>query len=386
MRNRRGFALVAAVLASALVVAGCARDTGAPAAGSGGGGGGGGTECTRNAPPAAAGAAASTAPALPQADASGLKVGLAYDIGGRGDQSFNDAAAAGLERAISELGLVRENTRELSAAPNESEDAAATRLRQLVADGFNPVIAVGFKYAAAIQTVAAENPQVQFAIVDDNTVELPNVTPLVFAEEQGSFLVGAAAALKTTGCHVGFVGGVETPLIQKFEAGYEAGARAVAPTIEIDSAYLTPAGDFTGFNDPAKATEVARGQLDGGADIIYHASGASGQGVFEAVTAANTPEAQKWAIGVDSDQAETADPPTNERILTSMLKRVDVAVYDYINASAAGDLSTLPDVFDLSVDGVGYSTTGGHVDDIATQLEAYKVAIINGQVQVPSTP
>ena len=381
---KRGFALAAAVLSSALVVTGCARDTGTPS--TGGGATAGGTECTRNAAPAAAGAAASTAPAAAQSDASGLRVGLAYDIGGRGDQSFNDAAAAGLERSISELNLVKENTRELSAAPNESEDAAATRLRQLVSDGFNPIIAVGFKYATATQTVAAENPQVNFAIVDDNTVDLPNVTPLVFAEEQGSFLVGAAAALKTTACKIGFVGGVETPLIQKFEAGYIAGAKAVAPNIEVDSDYLTPAGDFTGFNDPAKATEVTRGQLDGGADVIYHASGASGKGVFEAVSAANNAQAPKWAIGVDSDQAKTATPPTNDVILTSMLKRVDVAVYDYINASAAGDVSTLPEVFDLEVDGVGYATTGDHVADIATQLDAYKGAIIGGEISVPSTP
>jgi basic membrane protein A and related proteins len=373
---------MAVVLSSALVVTGCARNTGAPS--TGGGATAGGTDCPRNATPAAVGAA-STAPALPNADASGLKVGVAYDIGGRGDQSFNDAAAAGLERAISELGLVKENTRELSAAPNESEDAAATRLRQLVSDGFSPIIAVGFKYATATQTVAAENPEVKFAIVDDNTVQLPNVTPLVFAEEQGSFLVGAAAALKTTACKIGFVGGVETPLIQKFEAGYEAGAKAVAPNVQIDADYLTPAGDFTGFNDPAKATEVTRGQLDGGADIVYHAAGASGKGVFEAVTAANTAQSPRWAIGVDSDQAKTATSPTNERILTSMLKRVDVAVFDYINASAAGDVTTLPKVFDLSVDGVGYATTGDQVADIAPQLDAYKAAIISGQISVPST-
>jgi basic membrane protein A len=380
--------LAAAVLSSALVVTGCARDTGTPSGGGGGGGApaAGGTNCPRNPAPAAAGAAATTAAALPNADASGLKVGIAYDIGGRGDQSFNDAAAAGLERAISELGLVKENTRELSASPNESEDAAATRLRQLVSDGFSPIVAVGFKYASAVKTVATENPQVKFAIVDDNTVELPNVTPLVFAEEQGSFLVGAAAALKTTACKVGFVGGVETPLIQKFEAGYIAGAKAVAPNIQVDAKYLTPAGDFTGFNDPAKATEVARGQLDGGADIVYHASGASGKGVFEAVSGANTAQAPRWAIGVDSDQAKSASPPTNERILTSMLKRVDVAVFDYINASAAGNLGTLPKIFDLKVDGVGYATTGDHLTDVAPQLDAYKAAIISGQITVPSTP
>ena len=247
---------MAAVLSSALVVTGCARDTGTPSTG-GGATAGGTTQCTRNPAPAASGAAASTAAALPHADASKLKVGIAYDIGGRGDQSFNDAAAAGLERAISQLGLPKGSTKELSASPNESEDAAATRLRQLVQGGYNPIIPVGFKYASGVQTVATESPNVKFAIVDDDTVQLPNVTPLVFAEEQGSFLVGAAAALKTTACKIGFVGGVETPLIKKFEAGYIAGAKAVAPNIQIDSKYLTPAGDFTGFNDPAKATEVA---------------------------------------------------------------------------------------------------------------------------------
>ena len=193
--------------------------------------------------------------------------------------------------------MVKENTKELAAAANESEDAAATRLRQLVSEGYNPIIAVGFKYATALETVAAEAPQTQFAIVDDSSVELPNVKPLVFAEEQGSFLVGAAAALKTQTCKIGFVGGVEQPLIQKFQAGYVQGAKAVAPDVQVDVKYLSPAGDFSGFNDAAKGQVVASGQLDAGADVIYHAAGASGQGVFQAVKAAN-----KMAIGVDSDQ------------------------------------------------------------------------------------
>ena len=244
MRIRRGHALAVAVLTSALVITGCARDTGAgapPAAGGSGGSSAG--ECTRNpAPTVAGGAAASSAPAAANADASKLKVGVAYDIGGRGDGSFNDAAAAGLEKAIADLGLPKASTKELAAAANESEDAAATRLRQLVSEGFNPIIAVGFKYATALKTVAEANPQTQFAIVDDSSVELPNVTPLVFAEEQGSFLVGAAAALKTQTCKIGFVGGVEQPLIQKFQAGYVQGAKAVAPDIQVDVKYLSPAG------------------------------------------------------------------------------------------------------------------------------------------------
>ncbi|GAA1222655.1 BMP family lipoprotein [Pseudonocardia alaniniphila] len=381
MRIRRGFVLAAAVLTSALVVVGCARDTGTsqPA----GGGGTNAGACARNsAPSAPGGGSASPAPALPNADASGLKVGLAFDIGGRGDASFNDAAGAGLDRAISELGLAKANTKELTAGPNESEDAAATRLRQLASEGYNPVIAVGFKYATALKTVAAESPNTQFAIVDDSSVELPNVTPLVFAEEQGSFLVGVAAALKTQTCKIGFVGGVEQPLIQKFQAGYVQGAKAVAPDIQVDVDYLTPAGDFTGFSDPAKGQVVATGQLDGGADVIYHAAGASGQGVFQAVKAAG-----KSAIGVDSDQHNIPGlSDVKDVIITSMLKRVDVAVFDYINAAAAGNLSTLPDTFDLKVDGVGYATSGGKVDDITTQLDAYKAAIISGVISVETTP
>ncbi len=145
----------------------------------------------------------------------------------------------------------------------------------MAADGYNPIIAVGFKYATALQTVAAEVPNTKFAIVDDSSITLPNVTSLVFAEEQGSYLVGAAAALKSKACHIGFVGGVDVPLIQKFEAGYVAGAKAVAPDIKIEIKYISPAGDFTGFQDPAKGNTVAAGQLDAGADVIYHAAGAS---------------------------------------------------------------------------------------------------------------
>lgn len=384
MRNRRGMAAAAAVLSSALILAGCARDTGTPEPAAGGDAAA--TECARNpAPAAAAGAAASAAPLAPNADASQLRVALAYDVGGRGDQSFNDSAAAGLEKAISDIGLVRDNTRELAAANGESEDARTTRLRQLATDGFNPVVAVGFAYADALGVIAAEFPDTQFAIVD-GAVDLPNVTGLTFASEQGSFLAGAAAALRTTSCQVGFVGGVEVPLIQAFEAGFVEGATAVAPDIQVDVDYISPAGDFSGFNDPARGTEVARGQLDGGADVVYHAAGGSGQGVFQAVSEANTAEAPKWAIGVDSDQYNTVDAPVNEVIMTSMLKRVDVAVFNYVNAVAAGDTSVIPPAFDLSVDGVGYSTTGGAIDDLVADLDAYKAAIVNGDITVSSTP
>ncbi|WP_082375101.1 BMP family lipoprotein [Pseudonocardia sp. HH130629-09] len=365
---------IALVAAAALTLAGCARDTG-------GGGGAQAGECERVAPPSVPAASAQPAPEAPKADASRLKVGLAYDIGGRGDASFNDAAAAGLDRAVAELGLQKANTREATAQAGESEDAGTNRLRQLAQSGFNPIIAVGFNYATGVKTVATEFPNVQFAIVDDDTVELPNVKPLVFAEEQGSFLVGAAAALKTSTCKVGFIGGVDNPLIQKFDVGYAQGAEAVAPSIDVESAYISPAGDFTGFNDATRATEIASGQYDGGADISFAAAGQSNQGVFAAAQTA-----QRKAIGVDSDQYNSPQlTQVRDTIMTSMIKRVDVAVYGYVNAVAGNTVAQLPARFDLANNGVGYSTSGGQVDDIVPQLEAYKAAIIAGQIDVKST-
>lgn len=369
--------MVAVALTAALALAGCARDTG----GGGSGQGGGGADCTRNPAPAVSGKAAEPAPEPARADASKLKVGLAYDIGGRGDASFNDAAAAGLDRAVAQLGLPKASTNEATAQQGESEDAAANRLRQQVAAGYNPIIAVGFNYASALPDVAKANPNVRFAIVDDDTVQLPNVTPLVFGEEQGSFLVGAAAALKTTTCRIGFVGGVDNPLIQKFQAGYEQGAKAVAPNIQIDSKYIAPAGDTSGFNDAPKGTEIANGEFDAGADVVFAAAGKSNQGVFSAAQSAG-----KQTIGVDSDQYNSPSlAPVKDVIMTSMIKRVDVAVYNFVNAVAAGDPASIPKRFDLKTDGVGYARSGGKVDDIAAQLDAYKAAIIAGQIQVKST-
>ncbi|MFP5019911.1 BMP family lipoprotein [Pseudonocardia phyllosphaerae] len=377
--GRRGrFATAVALTAvAALALAGCARDTG----GGGGAGGNQAKECTRTAPPAGGAASAQPAPEPAKADASKLKVGLAYDIGGRGDASFNDAAAAGLDRAIAQLGLPKASTQEATAQQGETEDAATNRLRQLAKSGFNPIIAIGFNYASGVKTVAQENPNVQFAIVDDDTVQLPNVKPLVFAEEQGAFLVGAAAALKTTTCNVGFVGGVDNPLIQKFEAGYEQGVKTVAPDAKVDASYISPAGDVSGFNDATKATEIANGQFDKGSDISFAAAGKSNQGVFSAAQTAG-----KKAIGVDSDQYNSPQlAQVKQVIMTSMIKRVDVAVYDYINAVAGNTVAKLPKRFDLKTDGVGYSTSGGQVDDIKPQLDAYKSAIIAGQVTVKST-
>lgn len=307
-----------------------------------------------------------------------LKVGLAYDIGGRGDKSFNDAAAAGLDRVQEELEL---EIKELSAAVGETDADKESRLRLLAEEGYDPIIAVGFAYATALKAMAGDFPDTRFGIIDDASFEAPNVRSLVFAEEQGSYLVGAAAALKSTTNNIGFVGGVQVPLIGKFEAGYIAGAKKIKPDITVQVKYLTQPPDFTGFNDPAKGREAADGMFDQGADVVYHASGGSGGGVFESAEAKG-----HKAIGVDSDQYESAPAAVRDVIMTSMLKRVDVAVFTFVDDVGKGDFEAGTERFDLAVDGVGYSTSGGMVDDIEDQLDDLKQQIIDGDITVPTEP
>jgi basic membrane protein A and related proteins len=350
---RRVTTLGAAMLAAALVLTGC-------------GGDGDDTEET----PKAGG---ETTTEAPQSD---IKVGLAYDIGGRGDQSFNDAAARGLDQAAEEFGI---ETEEAEAANGEPDSAKEERLRALASAGFNPVIAVGFAYSAPLAKVAAELPDTQFAIIDDAAAVGDNIANLVFAEHEGSFLVGAAAALKSESGKIGFVGGVDVPLIHKFQAGYEAGAAAVNPDIEVEVQYLTQPPDFSGFGDPAKGKTAAAGMFDAGADVVYHAAGGSGGGVFEAAS-----DAEGWAIGVDSDQYLTAPEGVKEVILTSMLKKVDVAVYDFIKSVTEDNFTAGTVEYNLEKDGVGYSTSGGFVDDITDQLDEFKAQIVSGEITVPS--
>jgi basic membrane protein A len=380
LRRMRGTALAAVAMAGVLTLAGCAKDSSGGSSNSAAPSSGGSDCVTAQKPPAAPAAASSSTAATGKVDGSQLKIGLAFDVGGRGDASFNDAAAAGTDKAKSDLGVTTVN--ESTASASEAESAKQQRLDQMAAQGLNPIIAVGFAYADSVKAVAAKYPNTKFAIVDDDSITLPNVTPLVFAEEQGSFLAGVAAAYKSKSCHIGFVGGVNTPLIQKFEAGFLQGAKTVSSKIKIEDEYLTPAGDFSGFQDPPKGNAKAAAEIAKGADVIYHAAGASGKGVFDAAKAANA-----LAIGVDSDQYNQKTVAADKDvIITSMLKRVDVAVFDYITALAKGDLTTLPKRFDLKVDGVGYSTSGGKVDDIKDVLDGYKAQIISGAITVSDKP
>jgi basic membrane protein A len=334
------------------------------------------TACSTGTTPAATSAAPSTS-ASASSEAPKIKVGMAYDVGGRGDQSFNDSAAAGLDKAKAEFGV---ETQESAATNGEAESAREERLNQLIDAGYTNIVAVGFAYASAVGKVAKANPDVKFAIVDDASEASTgdNIMNITFAENEGSFLVGAAAALKSKSNHIGFVGGVETDLIKKFEAGYVAGAKAVNPDIKVDSKYLTQPPDFSGFASVDKGKAAAEGMYQAGADVVYHAAGGSGGGVFTAAKAAG-----KLAIGVDSDQALTAPEDVRSVILTSMLKRVDVGVYTFIKSIHDGSFKAGNTVFDLKVDGVGYATTGGLVDDIKDKLEAYKADIIAGKITVP---
>ncbi len=320
----------------------------------------------------------------------GVNVGLTFDIGGRGDQSFNDSAAEGIDRAESDFGISF-----TEAEPNEDGSNRA-ELLQLQADQSDLVVAVGFLFAEDVRAAAGDNADTNFAVIDDAMLDFDNgavpwadnIAGLTFAEEQGSFLVGAAAALKSETGTIGFIGGVGGfGLIEKFEAGYTAGAQAVNPDIVVIPQYITQAPDFDGFFAADRAREIALTMYGQDADIIYHAAGGSGAGLFEAAKEQSESSGSKvWAIGVDSDQFNTVSEDVQEFILTSMLKRVDVAVVEVTDAHLNGNFEAGNTVYDLSVDGVGYSTSGGFVDDIVPQLEEFKEQIIAGDIVVPTEP
>ncbi|GJF29620.1 BMP family ABC transporter substrate-binding protein [Kitasatospora sp. NE20-6] len=353
---RRSLKLAAVVLSGSLSIASLAAC---------------GAKSTDNPTPGASGASG----------ASGVKVGMAYDIGGRGDQSFNDSAARGLDQAKDELGV---QVTEAEAKTGEAEADKEARLKSLVGAGFNPVIAVGFVYQAAVEKVAKDNPNVKFAIIDSASDTQPsNVTSLTFSEQEGSYLAGVAAASKSKAKHIGFIGGVQSELIKKFEAGYKAGAKSVDPSIVVETTYLTTPPDFSGFNDPGKGKEAALGQLDKGADVIYSAAGSSGNGAIEAIAGSKG----KWAIGVDSDQAkQPALKKYEASILTSMVKNVNVAVFDYIKAYKEGNPLTGVKNFDLKSEGVSLSQTGGFLKDIQPKLDAATQQITSGATKIPTTP
>lgn len=377
MKQRPWSRVLLLLAAFALVLASCASsdsDGGSEGGGGGGGESGGDETATCQGTPGEEDTAEAIG-AAGDADGAGQKIGMVFDVGGKGDKSFNDSAFAGLTAAAENMGV---EVKELE--PSEDGSNREALLRQLAEEDYGMIVGVGFAFAEVMPGVAADFPDTEFAIVDSVVEDAPNVTSIVFAEEQGSYLVGAAAAQASKTGTIGFVGGVDTELIKKFEAGYVAGAQAVNEDIEVEVKYLSTGDDFSGFNDPAAGETTAAGLYEAGADVVYHASGGSGSGVFKAAA-----EADRLSIGVDSNQYLAASEAEQACMLTSMLKRVDVSVYEVIKGYLEGNPGGEIVPFSLENNGIGYATQGGQIVDEA-QLEEFKQGIIDGDIEVPTEP
>ena len=353
MRIRSSFVCVAVILAI-VAVAGCGGSGGGQ--GGGGGGDGGGAE---------------------------VRPALVLDIGGLGDQSFNDSAYAGLQRAKKDLDVQTE-TLESNAATDY-----VNNITQLADSGYTPVFAVGFLMTDAVNEIAPQYPDTDFAIVD-SVVEPKNAVSLVFREQEGSYLAGVVAGLMTQvktdytnpdDNVVGFLGGQESDLIAKFQAGYEAGVESVCPDCEVIVQYAGSTPEA--FNDPAKGKEISLQQINEGADIIYHAAGNTGAGLFDAAS-----QEKIFAIGVDLDQAKLfpKDP-----VLTSVVKRVDNAVYQTIDSVSKGEKPKGTTV-DRGLKEKGISLAPfGRFDSMVPQEFKDEVGkaekgIISGDIKVPTKP
>ncbi|MBC2900902.1 BMP family lipoprotein [Streptomyces cupreus] len=306
-----------------------------------------------------------------------LGLAIAYDIGGKGDQSFNDAAYAGLQKAQKEFGY---KTADIEPTEGETDADKEQRLASLAKQGYNPVIGVGFAYGPAMDAVAKKYPDTTFGIVD-SVVEGDNVASLVFAEQEASYLAGVAAAKATKTNTVGFVGGVDIPLIHKFEAGYKQGVQDTNSKVKVVSQYLTQTAEEGGFSSPDKGKAAAEGQIEKKADVVYQAAGLSGQGVIEAAA-----KAKVWAIGVDSDQyQQEALAAYKDYILTSALKDVGGAVYALAQSVDNDKPLTGVQTFDLKVDGVGLAESNPKMTEIPGLTDAVakaKAGIIDGTIKV----
>ncbi|NEA62408.1 BMP family ABC transporter substrate-binding protein [Streptomyces sp. SID12488] len=323
----------------------------------------------------------STSSSSSSSDSAGKGLALAYDVGGKGDQSFNDAATAGMDKADAEFGY---KSTAVEPQDGESDADKSQRLEQLAKQGYNPVIGVGFAYAPAVKEVAAKFPKVTFGVVDDEQITADNVADLVFTEEQGSYLAGVTAALTTKTNVVGFVGGVDVPLIHKFEAGFKQGVEDTKKGVTVKSQYLTETAQEGGFSSPDKGENAAEGQIDAKADVVYAAAGLSGQGVIKAAAAHKI-----WAIGVDSDQyKQDALAKYKDSILTSVLKDVAGAVYNLAKSVKDGKPETGVVRADLASGGVGLADSNPVFKDNATlqaALTKAEAGIKDGSIKVKTS-
>jgi basic membrane protein A len=321
---------------------------------------------------------ASTPSALASVPGLVPRIAIAYDVGGRGRAGFNELAWEGVKRAAGEFDA---EIKEITAGPNDTDADRQERLTELAKDHYYPIFAIGSTWAGPVAKVAPKYPGTWFGIVDNGTVNAPKVIGIQFNEEQGSFLVGAAAALTSKTGTVGFIGSAQSPLLEKFEAGFTAGVRAADPEVKVQVEYLSRPAASAGTSDPAEARKAALGMYDAGADVIFGADVASGSEVIQAAH-----DRGRWAIGVDSDQYLMANPSVRGAILTSMLKRADVATYMITMEVANGVAKDGNNVFGVGQDGVGYSTSGGFVDPIKSKLDAFAARIASGEILVPTKP
>jgi basic membrane protein A and related proteins len=293
---------------------------------------------------------------------------IIFDMGGKFDKSFNEAAYNGAERFKEESGI---EYLEFEVTNESQRDQA---LRRMARRGADVVVAIGFSFATPLEQIAQEFPDSQFVIID-GVVEQPNVQSVVFKEHEGSFLVGMAAAMASKTGKVGFVGGMDIPLIRNFAHGYQQGVKHVDPDAEVlvNMTGTTPAA----WNDPAKGAELAQSQFDRGADVVYAAAGGTGLGVLQAAA-----DSGKLSIGVDSNQ-NYLHPGS---VLTSMLKRVDVAVYNAFKDAQEGDLKAGVQNLGLAEEGVGYALDENNraliTPEMEAKLEEAKQQIIGGELEV----
>src|SRR4051812_26930522 len=303
-----------------------------------------------------------------EADKSKVHVGIVFDIGGKDDRSFNASAWEGVKRAAKDFPIV---LRDVEPGDPTSVEPA---IRAFAERNYDLVIGVGFEQMPVVERVAKDYPNVNFVIID-GVIDLPNVASLIFKEHQGSYLVGMLAAMKSETGTVGFIGGMDIPLIHKFELGYEEGARAVNPSVNVIANYVgvTPAA----WNNPGQGKELALAQIGKGADVIFTAAGNSGLGAFDAVE-----QQDKFVIGVDSDQ-NWVKPG---HVLTSMVKRIDNAVYQIVKDRVGGQFTAGVHVYGLENEGVGYAVDQYNekliTPEMTQRVEDAKQKIINGQIQV----
>lgn len=311
-------------------------------------------------------------------DSKDKGVGLAYDVGGRGDHSFNDSAAQGFDKAKKDLDI---GGKEMTAKPTDTEADRYQKLADLAEAGYNPVIGVGYAYTPSLTKAAKKYPDTNFAIVD-STVDAKNVASLVSSEQEGSYLAGVAAALKSKNHKVGFIGGTNSALIKKFAGGFAQGVKDTDSKASVSVQWVTP-GSMDGFGLPDRGKDIAEGMLDKGIDVIFSAAGGSGAGAIEATAK----KKGAWSIGVDGDQYhEKGLAEYKDSILTSVVKNVDGAVFDFIKSVVKDDKPmTGTQTYDLKQGGVTLAYSGGFIDDIKPKLEAAKKKIVDGSIKVRST-